>query len=216
MSRILEPGAKNKFVPALLPVVEQIARLGAINSLSQVLLKLSSPGLPDIYQGNETWDFSLVDPDNRRPVDYQRRREMLGSLTNADPAELLGAWPDGRIKMFVTQRMLTFRRDHPDLFLRGSYVPLKTEGAHADSCVAFAREHDNQWIVVLAPRLTARVGFPATGDRWQDTAVELPQAAAGGGAVDLFTGRELRVDAGALRLSEAMAVLPFAVYTNAA
>jgi (1->4)-alpha-D-glucan 1-alpha-D-glucosylmutase len=215
ISRILEPGAKNKFVPAFLPVVEEIARLGAINSLSQVLLKMTSPGLPDIYQGNEIWDFSLVDPDNRRPVDYQRRREMLASLTNADPADLLNAWPDGRIKMFVTQRMLRFRRDHPELFLRGSYVPLKTEGAHADSCVAFARERGDEWIVVLAPRLTARLGFPATGERWQGTAVELPQASGRGGAVDLFTGRELRLEAGVLRVSEAMAVLPLAIYTNA-
>jgi (1->4)-alpha-D-glucan 1-alpha-D-glucosylmutase len=214
IAQILEPGAKNKFVPAFLPVVEEIARLGAINSLSQVLLKMTSPGLPDIYQGNEIWDFSLVDPDNRRPVDYAQRREMLAGLTNADPAELLNAWPDGRIKLFVTQRMLRFRRDHPDLFLRGRYVPLKTEGAHAESCVAFAREHGNEWLIVIAPRLTARVGFPATGERWQGTAVEVPEAASGSGAVDLFTGRELRVEVGALRLSEAMAVLPFAAYTN--
>jgi maltooligosyltrehalose synthase len=80
--------------------------------------------------------------------------------------------------------------------------------------VAFAREHNNEWIVVLAPRLTARVGSPATGERWQDTTVELPQASSSGGAGDLFTGRDLRVEGGALKLSEAMAVLPFAIYTN--
>jgi (1->4)-alpha-D-glucan 1-alpha-D-glucosylmutase len=215
IAQILEPGAKNKFVPGLLPVVEQIARLGAINSLSQVVLKLTAPGVPDIYQGNEIWDFSLVDPDNRRPVDYAQRAEMLASLTNAEPAELLAAWPDGRIKMLVTQRLLRLRRDYADLFLRGSYVPLKTAGAHADSCVAFAREHGGEWIVVLAPRLTARVGFPATGERWQDTTVEMPQAASSGGAVDVFTGHDLHVENGALKLSEALAVLPFAVYTNA-
>ena len=80
IAKILEPGAKNKFLPAFLPVVEEIARLGAINSLSQVLLKLTAPGVPDIYQGNEIWDFSLVDPDNRRPVDYELRREMLAGV----------------------------------------------------------------------------------------------------------------------------------------
>jgi (1->4)-alpha-D-glucan 1-alpha-D-glucosylmutase len=175
---------------------------------------MTAPGVPDIYQGNEIWDFSLVDPDNRRPVDYELRRQMLAGLTNADPAELLNAWPDGRIKLFITQRLLHFRRDHRELFQRGSYVPLKTEGAHAESCVAFAREHDGEWIVVIAPRLTARVGFPATGDRWQGMAIELPQAASSGQAMDLFTGRELRLDVGALRASEAMAVLPFALYTN--
>jgi (1->4)-alpha-D-glucan 1-alpha-D-glucosylmutase len=139
---------------------------------------------------------------------------MLAGLKNAEPAELLSAWPDGRIKMFVTQRLLRFRRDHADLFLRGSYVPLKTAGTHADSCVAFAREYNNEWIVALAPRLTARVGFPATGERWQDTTVELPQASSSGGAVDLFTGNDLRVENGSLRLAEAMSALPFAVYTN--
>ena len=214
VARILEPGGKNKFIPALLPVVEEIARLGAMNSLSQVLLKMTAPGVPDIYQGNEIWDFSLVDPDNRRPVDYERRRQMLGALTNSGAEELLAAWPDGRIKLFLTQRLLQFRRDHPDLFLRGSYVPLKSSGVHAESCVAFAREHANEWIVVIAPRLTARVGFPATGDRWQDAAVELPHAATNSGAKDLFTGRELRADGNLLKLSDALATLPFAVYAT--
>ncbi|MDQ6625423.1 MAG: malto-oligosyltrehalose synthase, partial [Verrucomicrobiota bacterium] len=214
IARILEPGAKNKFIPAFVPMAEEIARLGAINSLSQVILKLTAPGVPDIYQGNETWDFSLVDPDNRRPVDYTLRRDMLASLTNAPPDELLHAWPDGRIKMFVTHRLLRFRRDHPALFLHGSYTPLSLTGAFADSCIAFAREHGDEWLVVLAPRLSSRVGFPATGDRWQDTALELPAGAAHGGATDLFTGRELSVNGDRLAAREAMAVVPFAVYTN--
>ncbi len=148
VARILQPGAKNKFLPAFLPVVEEIARLGAINALAQVVLKLTAPGVPDIYQGNEIWDFSLVDPDNRRPVDYQLRRAMLDALPEATPEEMLRAWPDGRIKLFVTQRLLRLRRDHPDLFLHGSYVPLAVTGTHADSCVAFAREHAGTWLVV--------------------------------------------------------------------
>ncbi|MCA1659348.1 MAG: malto-oligosyltrehalose synthase, partial [Verrucomicrobiaceae bacterium] len=106
VARLLEPGAKNRFVPVLLPLVEEIARLGAINSLSQVVLKLTSPGVPDIYQGNEIWDYSLVDPDNRRPVDYAKRREMLQSLGKTAPDELLTNWADGRIKLFVTQKLL--------------------------------------------------------------------------------------------------------------
>ncbi|MEP6956713.1 MAG: malto-oligosyltrehalose synthase, partial [Chthoniobacterales bacterium] len=193
IAQILDP-VRSKFVPRLLPLVMEIARLGALNSLAQTILKLTAPGVPDIYQGNETWDFSLVDPDNRRPVDYEQRRAMLTGLTNAQPEELLAGWPDGRIKMFLTHRLLHFRREHPDLFLRGSYVPLRTTGAHRDSCVAFAREHESSWIVVIAPRLTARVGFPPLGESWQDTAVGLPQSAASGaGAHNLFTGRELRV-----------------------
>jgi (1->4)-alpha-D-glucan 1-alpha-D-glucosylmutase len=156
---ILEPSAKNKFVPTFLPLAAQIAQLGAINSLSQVLLKLTAPGVPDIYQGNEIWDFSLVDPDNRRPVDYQLRTEMLEALDSASPAELLHNWADGRIKLLVTSRMLRFRREHPELFLRSSYVPLATSGAHAESCIAFAREHGSQWIVIVAPRLSSRSDF---------------------------------------------------------
>ncbi|HEY8834756.1 MAG TPA: malto-oligosyltrehalose synthase, partial [Chthoniobacterales bacterium] len=101
VARVLDSSPKNKFLPSFLPVAEEIARLGAINSLSQVVVKLTAPGVPDIYQGNEIWDFSLVDPDNRRPVDYARRREMLRSLENASPGELLRQWPDGRIKLFL-------------------------------------------------------------------------------------------------------------------
>ncbi|MGI8819735.1 MAG: malto-oligosyltrehalose synthase [Chthoniobacterales bacterium] len=207
VARILDP-AKSKFVPRLLPLVTEIARLGAINSLSQVLLKLTAPGVPDIYQGQETWDFSLVDPDNRRPVDYAPRRAMLASLADATPEELMARWPDGRIKMFLTQRLLRFRRERPELFQHGSYVPLKTSGVHANSCVAFAREYENQWIIVLAPRLSSRVGFPPLGDRWQDTAVEVPHRAEGR---DLFTERKLPLESGTLRLSDALAQLPFAV-----
>src|SRR5207237_4429648 len=99
VARILDSSPKNKFVPSFLPVAEEIARRGAINSLAQVALKLTAPGVPDIYQGNEIWDFSLVDPDNRRPVDYERRREMLRSLQTVSPGELLETWPDGRIKL---------------------------------------------------------------------------------------------------------------------
>ena len=212
IAKILEPGAKNKFIPAFLPLAEQIARLGAINSLSQVILKLTAPGVPDIYQGNEIWDFSLVDPDNRRPVDYKLRREILDSLGQISPNELLSNWSDGRIKMFVTQRLLNFRREHPQLFLHGSYVSLAVSGTHAESLVAFAREHENKWIVVLVPRLSSRVGFPPIGELWQDTAVELPTAAGEHGARNLFTGAELKIESGALKISEAMRELPFAVY----
>ncbi len=196
-------------------MVEEIARLGAINALAQVVLKLTAPGVPDIYQGNEIWDFSLVDPDNRRPVDYQLRRAMLDALPKATPEEMLGAWPDGRIKLFVTQRLLHLRRDHPELFLQGTYVPLTVTGAHADCCVAFAREHAGTWLVALAPRVSSRVGFPPIGNLWQDTSVELPEAAAGLDATDVFTGHKLLLEGRVLKVAEAMATLPLAVYKTA-
>ncbi len=214
IAKILQPGAKNKFVPALLPIAQEIARLGALNSLGQLVLKLTAPGVPDIYQGNETWDFSLVDPDNRRPVDYQLRRQMLDSLANAKPKELLQSWADGRIKMFVTQKLLQFRRAQPELFWKGNYSPLATRGTQAESCVAFAREFAGERLIVLATRLSARVGFPPIGERWQDTTVELPNEL-WTTARNIFTGEIMRPDDGRLRLSEAMATLPFAIFHSA-
>jgi len=214
VARVLDPSPKNKFPPSFLPVAEEIARLGAINSLAQVVLKLTVPGVPDIYQGNEIWDFSLVDPDNRRPVDYQRRGEMLDSLTGATPEELLQHWPDGRIKLFLTQRLLRFRRDHAALFQEGKYLPLNVSGTFADCCVAFVREHEGEWIAVVVPRLSSRVGFPPVGDRWKDTIIDLPQSFSQAGAKEMFTGRDLRADDAGIRVSEAMASLPFAVYCS--
>ena len=214
VAKILDASPKNKFLPAFLPVVEEIARLGAINSLSQVLLKVSSPGVPDIYQGNEIWEFALVDPDNRRPVNYQRRREMLGALCSTRPEELLQNWPDGRIKMFLTQRLLRFRNEHVDLFKRGSYLPVLAGGTFADCCISFARQLGDQWIVVIAPRLSSRIGFPPIGDKWKDTIVDLPENLPIDRARELFTGRELRMENRQSRLADAMSTLPFAALTN--
>jgi (1->4)-alpha-D-glucan 1-alpha-D-glucosylmutase len=214
VAKVLDPSPKNKFLPSFLPVAEEIARLGAINSLSQVALKLAAPGVPDIYQGSETWNFSLVDPDNRRPVDYQQRQQLLASLEKSSPEELLDEWPDGRIKLFLTQRLLRFRREHPALFKEGKYLPLAVSGTFADCCVAFAREHESQWIAVLAPRLSSRVGFPPIGEKWQDTAVELPASLVREGVRELFTGRELVAGDNFVKLSDTMVNLPFAAFTN--
>src|SRR5213083_1715417 len=159
IGKILDSSPRNKFLPAFLPVVQEIAWLGVINSLSQTLLKLTSPGVPDIYQGNEIWDYSLVDPDNRQPVDYRPRRAMLDALPASTPDELMRNWPDGRIKMFLTQRLLQFRREHVGLFQRGGYLPLGASGTFAECCVSFARRLGDQWIVVIAPRLSSRIGF---------------------------------------------------------
>ena len=214
VAQVLDSSPRNKFLPSFLPMAEEIARLGAINSLAQVALKLTVPGVPDIYQGNEIWDFSLVDPDNRRPVDYRQRAELLDSLSGTTSEELLQSWPDGRIKLFLTQRLLRFRRDHPALFQHGKYVPLTASGSFAECCVAFAREHKGEWIAVVVPRLSSRVGFPPVGDKWKDTVVDLPEPLSPDGARELFTARDLLADNGALKLSEAMAILPFAVYAN--
>jgi (1->4)-alpha-D-glucan 1-alpha-D-glucosylmutase len=178
------------------------------------LLKLTSPGVPDIYQGNEIWDYSLVDPDNRRPVDYKQRREMLESLATANPRDLVRNWADGRIKMLLTQRVLQFRREHVELFQRGEYLPLTPSGALAESCVSFARQLGDQWIVVIAPRLSSRVGFPPIAESWQDTTLEIPETLSLEHAHDLFTCRPVPVQDRCVKLADALPVLPFAVITN--
>jgi (1->4)-alpha-D-glucan 1-alpha-D-glucosylmutase len=212
--RILDSSPRNKFLPNFLSVVQEIARLGAINSLTQTLLKLTSPGVPDIYQGNETWDFSLVDPDNRRPVDYQQRREMLESLSASTPDELIQNWPDGRIKVFLTQRVLQLRREYVDLFQRGEYLALAANGTFAECCVSFARRLGNQWIVVIAPRLSSRLGFPPVGERWKDTALELPETLSIENAHNLFTCRDLHHERRLISIADVITILPFAVITN--
>lgn len=212
---ILESSPKNKFLPNFLPVVEEVARLGAINSLTQTLFKLTCPGIPDIYQGNEIWNLSLVDPDNRRPVDYRRRESMIKGLDRARPDELMQNWPDGRIKMFLTQRVLRFRRENPGLFRQGNYLPMTPGGRFADSCVGFSRQLSEQWIMVVAPRLSSRLGFPPMGEKWDDTAMEAPGDFNLKEARELFTGRQLHLAGRRLNLRDAMADLPFAIITNA-
>jgi len=214
IARILDSSPRNKFLSIFLPAAKEIIRLGAINSLTQTLLKLTSPGVPDIYQGTEICDFSLVDPDNRRQVDYDLRREMLKSLSSATPKELIQTWQDGRIKMFLTQRLLRFRREHSDLFERGEYLPLQTSGTFAECCVSFVRRLDDNWIAVIAPRHSSRVGFPPIGEVWQDTAVQLPETLVLEKAHDLFTCRPVSMRDRQVKLAKALAVLPFAVITN--
>ena len=146
-------------------LVEFIAPFGAMNSLSQTLLKLTAPGVPDIYQGNEIWDFSLVDPDNRRPVDYLLRRKLLAEIDAQSPSALLQDWRSGAIKMKVIRDTLHFRKRHSELFAKGSHEPVEVEGAWKNHCVAFRRRFDGNEVVVAVPRLCTGLGFsPAWGD----------------------------------------------------
>src|SRR4029077_3173585 len=214
VAKILDPSPRNKFLPIFLPVAQEIARLGAVNSLTQTLLKLTSPGVPDIYQGTEIWDYSLVDPDNRRPVDYELRRKMLKSMSSTTPGELMQTWPDGRIKLFLTKHLLQLRRGHADLFERGEYLAPQTSGTFAESCVSFVRRLNNNWIAVIAPRLSARIGFPPVGEAWQDTAIQLPETLVLEKAHDLFTCTPVPMRERQVKLAKALAVLPFAVITN--
>ena len=149
VGRILDEGGNRQFLDDFRAFQRRISHYGLLNSLSQTLLKLASPGVPDTYQGTELWDFSLVDPDNRRPVDYERRRRMLRDLRSAAETpggdlrelarDLVAAKEDGRIKLFVTYRTLQCRRDHPGLLSAGEYIPLAAEGSKAAHLFAFAR-----------------------------------------------------------------------------
>ncbi len=189
------------FLADFLPFQERIAHFGRLNSLSQTLIKITAPGVPDIYQGTEGWDLSLVDPDNRRPVDYGRRTAALRDIrerTSADPAalirELLSDPADGRIKLFLVHRALAARRSKRALFLDGDYLPLSVSGARAKQLIAFARVHKGEWAVCLAPRLLTsdlQVGAYPLGDGfWRETRISLPREAP---AVwdEVLTGRRL-------------------------
>jgi maltooligosyltrehalose synthase len=166
--------------------VDRIAPAGIRNSLAQTVLRLTVPGVPDLYQGAEFWDFSLVDPDNRRPVDFGARANALAE--GADLAMLLGEWRDGRIKQALIARLLGFRRRHAALFAEGSYEPLAVSGTQAEHLVGFCRRHRGEVLAVLVPRMTAGLGA-ATGSVWRETQVAMPAAE----GTDLLRPRKIQI-----------------------
>jgi (1->4)-alpha-D-glucan 1-alpha-D-glucosylmutase len=202
-----------------------IARAGMFNSLSQTLLKITVPGVPDFYQGTEIWDFSLVDPDNRRLVDYEHRKRLLDSLrANVDDRaamvdELMRNAEDGRIKMFVTVGALNYRQNNRDLFERGEYLPLQPAGERERHVISFARRLDDKAVIIVATRFFVRLingSHPPVGAKaWGDTSVLMNDELAGYYR-DLFTGAiicsRLRPDGDAeLRLAKALAHMPVAL-----
>jgi (1->4)-alpha-D-glucan 1-alpha-D-glucosylmutase len=214
VAAILEDTPSNRFLADLHGLQSAVAHFGAFNALSQTLLKLTSPGVPDVYQGSEIWDFSLVDPDNRRPVDYDLRAWWLGELLDmpGDRADLARALvdskADGRIKLYLTYRTLRYRRDHAELFRSGSYTALEATGDAAEHIVAFARTlaapalasgterapRPGQEALVVAPRLLAKRlretgALPLGKAAWGDTLLALPNAAPGQRYRDSFTDR---------------------------
>jgi (1->4)-alpha-D-glucan 1-alpha-D-glucosylmutase len=215
VSRVLDDKAsKNAFLKDIMTFQRRIAFFGQFNALAQLLLKLTAPGMPDIYRGTELWDFSLVDPDNRRPVDYQQRIWLLNALKrrlsqmgdNMVPLarELLDESADGRIKLYTMHRTLQFRREHADLFKHSGYRPLEAQGEKQDHVCAFARilERDGaiaQQAVAVVPRLIVGLLGGAEqlplGKVWKDTWLGLPQAESGQIYRNLFTGEELEVGA---------------------
>ena len=200
------------FLSNFLPFVERMARLGVQNSLVQTAMKLTAPGLPDLYQGCELWDFSLVDPDNRRAVDYREREVALAELTprfegGQDRSRLfeslLRSWRDGRIKLAVIALLLAFRRDHPELFAEGGYLPIETAGEDANWALGFARAAGERRLAVLAAR------FPALREEKPDwrARAQMPD----GEWIDLVRGRRFDADA---PLREWFGPLPFTVLAS--
>ena len=192
----------------------ELAPAGAVNSLTQTLLRMTTPGVPDLYQGADYWDFSLVDPDNRRPVDFDRRQATFDP--QAQPGELVANWKDGRIKQWLIARTLLLRRARPRLFTEGRYLPLKVEGEHAERIIAFARELDGDWLVVVAARLSSPLladsqipQIPA--QRWGDTLVRVPEALNGHAMERLFDGTTVTPKQAGLRVTEVLQQLPVAV-----
>lgn len=191
IATVMERSPKNQFLPDIGAFAQRVARAGMFNSLSQMLLKLTSPGVPDIYQGNEMWEFSLVDPDNRRPVDYEARKRILKFIkgrpesspgARSVAAELASDLNDGTAKLFLAAKTLCLRKHERDLFQQGSYTPLEVSGARAHHVVAFAREYEGRTAIIAVPRLCATfLGKDGSticdAGLWADTRLHLPEAA---------------------------------------
>ena len=175
VATILDRDRNGDFVDDFGTFQQRVSDLGLLNSLSQTLLKLTAPGVPDTYQGSETWDLSLVDPDNRRPVDYAVRARLLSQLTqHAEPASLLANKQDGRLKLLLHREALHLRRRHPGLFTVGEYLPLTSTGPRADHVFVFARQHQGRTAIVAVGRRFAGISESLTGPAWDGTQINLP------------------------------------------
>jgi (1->4)-alpha-D-glucan 1-alpha-D-glucosylmutase len=207
VARVLTGPESSRFLAAFAPFQERVARAGLVNSLSQVVLKIASPGVPDFYQGTELWDLHLVDPDNRGPVDFRVRACLLdrvdrilaleGHARAAGIAALLANWRDGAIKLLLTTAGLRLRSAMADVFLDGAYLPLETDTAAAPArVVAFARQSADGAVIAVAPHLVARfvdADRPApVGEMWKTSRVLLPPPLAALAWRDAFTGAEVR------------------------
>ena len=224
VERVLTGAVGKKFLAQFVPFARTLARAGASNSLSQLLIKVSAPGVPDFYQGTELWDLTLVDPDNRRPVDFETRCRMARELAPVvraaragEPgaasrvASLLEHWHDGRIKLFTTLAALGLRREMSEVFLDGRYVPLEVETPKGAAVVAFARELDGRSVITIAPALTRSVAPDsfAVGDVWGDAAIA-GSAYAEREWLNVLTGERT-----GLRLRDALKTLPIGLLVAA-
>ena len=184
---VLDKNKSKEFFQDFLPFQETVSWYGFFNSLSQCLLKITTPGIPDFYQGTELWDLSLVDPDNRRAVRYDTRAAHLTALKGVGEEhydhfipELISSWKDGRVKMFLIYRSLQARKMLSDVFQHGTYIPLTVKGTYKEQVVGFARKYQNQWAVTVVPRYVVpfmvEPGQLMKSEMWKDTVIELPES----------------------------------------
>jgi (1->4)-alpha-D-glucan 1-alpha-D-glucosylmutase len=152
LTRILDPSLSAEFLSSLETLAQRVSLLGALNSLGQLTLKATMPGVPDFYQGTEFWDFSLVDPDNRRPVDFSARAAVLASVENPDWQGLTQNWSNGHLKLAWTRSLLKLRNELGDVFTYGDYQPLEVTGPHRDHVIAFARRHGREAVIIAVAK----------------------------------------------------------------
>ncbi|NIR29979.1 MAG: malto-oligosyltrehalose synthase [Gammaproteobacteria bacterium] len=230
--RVLARPERNAFLQDFIPFQRQVARIGLYNSLAQTLLKLTAPGVPDIYQGNELPVFSLVDPDNRNPVDYDCRRAMLEEVRRSTEDETnLAACAktfadeieDGRAKLYLTWRTLALRRRWAAAFARGDYVPLRADGSKAEHLFGFARVHGGRQVIVVVPRWLARLAgdreaAPVDAARWSGTWIVLDRMRPGADYRNVLTGERVQIGqrdgAPALAAVQLFAHFPVALLVN--
>ncbi|MHB0775741.1 malto-oligosyltrehalose synthase [Halomonas sp. WWR20] len=189
---------------------------GAVNGLTQTVLRLTVPGVPDLYQGTEFWDYSLVDPDNRREVDYRARQSALQAQET--PADALSHWPDGHVKQAIITRILALRQRYSRLFSEGSYVPVQVEGERAEHILAFMRQQGSQSLLVVVPRLPMVLLKTATlpciaSQCWEDTRLQVT-APMQGSWRSILTNASLRLDEGEMSPGEVLADLPVGVFVR--
>jgi (1->4)-alpha-D-glucan 1-alpha-D-glucosylmutase len=208
VSQILDAGRGGRFLTDFRRFQSRIAFHGALNSLSQVLLKITAPGSPDFYQGHELWDFSMTDPDNRRPIDFKTRAGLLEDLRHSarasvQLASLLHNWTDGRVKLYLTNRALDFRRSHADLFEKGDYIPLYASRRIFAHVCAFMRTYKRERVLVAVPRFTTAITasgeFPLGARAWRKNALELPSKIIPHWN-NILTGEEIRFRAGSTEI----------------
>lgn len=211
---LLSPESGREFIASFRPKAQRVAELGVVNSLAQVVLKVTSPGVPDFYQGSERWNFSLVDPDNRRLVDWTDAEGFARAAAQRSWTDLLQHWHDGGIKVRLTQALLTFREKNLPVFQDGDYTPLSTAGTFAEQIVAFRRAQGGREVIVVVPRLSASLGAAPRGQSWQNTTVTLPAGAAEW--TDVLTGARHTSGPGrSIEIAKLFSELPLAVLVGA-